>query len=878
MKEAVMNMMPIAQDDVFTVATGASTASFTGNLGNGAIADSDPDGTILGFAGVNFGPFGDDQEYLSAYFDNGVLTFVSLQQSGYVTFPVVSTSVLIRTEMGGYVVLKTNGDFTYTPPVGYVGPDSFAYTLVDSNFATDVGHVTLTVESVIAPDSPVAAPVDETIVTDALIVADPPAATESQIVADIQVAADPAIGAGAPAVIEEPAAAETTSVQPAEAQAAAAENMLPVAVDDYFYADQGSISTVISGDLGADNSLTSDAVDSDPDGGALGFAAAPFGPFGDGEAFLSAFFTDGVLNFLSIQNSGYVSFPAVSTSQIIMTAQGGRVVLSTTGDFVYTSPAGFSGVDYFNYALVDEALGSVVARVTINVDAAAGANNQPIAVDDTFGGMEDLVITGNVLENNGNGADSDPEGNALAVNNHTIPTTNGGWVSLYINGSFVYQPPASFSGIDSFSYTVTDGQGASSIGTVTLNIAADNDAPIAIDDFFSAMHGAPISGNVLVDNGNGVDTDVENNPLIVVAGTITTAAGGEVTLEINGDFTYAPPAGFVGTDSFDYRVDDGHGGSAWATVTLEATNTGPVARNDWFSAAYGAKVSGNLLLDNGGGADSDADGDSLNVATGIITTAQGGTVELQSNGTFTYQSKTAFYGTDSFQYAVDDGFGGTATGVAFITTAAPPSAIMGTSSNNIITGTSADDRIFALGGDDTVSGGVGNDFIDGGDRRDLLQGDAGNDELYGQAGRDTLRGGDGDDYLSGGSDADDLNGGAGNDMLFGGGGADKLTGGLGSDMFIFDFAFGANADRIQDFTHQDKLAIVGEQYGLAAGSLEADHFALAGAGNVAHGRFIYDGSNRSLSWDADGNAATANSLIAVFSNAQSLSDADFVVI
>ena len=62
------------------------------------------------------------------------------------------------------------------------------------------------------------------------------------------------------------------------------------------------------------------------------------------------------------------------------------------------------------------------------------------------------------------------------------------------------------------------------------------------------------------------DTDADSDPL--VAGQTSDPAGGSVTLNQNGSFTYTPDAGFVGTDTFTYTASDGMGYSAPATVSV----------------------------------------------------------------------------------------------------------------------------------------------------------------------------------------------------------------------------------------------------------------------------------------------------------------------
>lgn len=653
-------------------------------------------------------------------------------------------------------------------------------------------------------------------------------------------------------------------------------NLTPIAADDIFTAFQGSQSTTITGALGADNGAGADL---DPDGTLLGWAGVGFNPVGDGDRYLGAFFSGGQLGFLTIQGTVSYPFPVWVTTITLQTHAGGLVILNTDGSFAYTSPKGFSGVDWFDYALVDASLATDIGRVTLTVTDSATGNDRPVAQDDSFASIEDQPIAGNVLTDNGNGADSDPNGDALTVQAQTVISALGGVVTIIGNGDFTYVPPANQSGTDSFTYRLLDSFGASDTGTVTLAIAAADDVPIARDDHFSATHGQPIFGNVLANNGSGADSDADNDPLTVVAAVVVTGNGGQVVLNADGSFSYAPDPSFVGHDTFSYVVQDSQGNSDTAIVSLDLLNTAPIARTDWFAAQFGKGISGNLLASNGTGADSDADGDALSMLAGVLTTAGGGQVTLRADGTFAYVPAQAFYGTDSFQYSIGDGFGGTATATAFVVTAAPPGAIYGTAGDDLRDGTALADVIFALDGDDLVNGWGGNDTLAGGNDDDNLSGDGGNDLEFGQSGKDTLKGGLGADRLDGGTEGDDLFGNEAADRLTGGAGNDTLAGGAGNDWFIFDRANGTSADKVMDFRTGDKLVVNAADYGLAAGSLpDASYFAAAGSGAVGHGRFLYSSVGRTLSWDLDGDAATANIVIATFNKAVTLSHADFLVL
>ena len=108
------NATPIAADDAFTADQDTLTTSICGNLGadNGLGLDYDPDGTLLGWAGVGFNPVGDGDRYLGAVFSNGTLGFLSIQGTVSYPFPVFFSTLLLFTHAGGQVFLHTDGSFT----------------------------------------------------------------------------------------------------------------------------------------------------------------------------------------------------------------------------------------------------------------------------------------------------------------------------------------------------------------------------------------------------------------------------------------------------------------------------------------------------------------------------------------------------------------------------------------------------------------------------------------------------------------------------------------------------------------------------------------------------------------------------------------------
>jgi len=100
--------------------------------------------------------------------------------------------------------------------------------------------------------------------------------------------------------------------------------------------------------------------------------------------------------------------------------------------------------------------------------AAPFPNFAPLAFDDEFETNADTPVSGNILDDNGFGADNDPEGSPLTV--QTIPFQQPANGSVIINpdGSFTYTPNPGFFGVDTFVYQIADSSGIMATATVTI--------------------------------------------------------------------------------------------------------------------------------------------------------------------------------------------------------------------------------------------------------------------------------------------------------------------------------------------------------------------------------------------------------------------------
>src|SRR5207245_2416974 len=138
-----------------------------------------------------------------------------------------------------------------------------------------------------------------------------------------------------------------------------------------------------------------------------------------------------------------------------------------------------------------------------------------------------------------------------------------GSVVLNADGTVTYTPAANFNGSDTFTYTISDGHGATATGTVSITVKPVNDAPVAADDSTVTDEDTDVTFAVLA---NATDRDADGDTLAVTA--VTPGTHGSTAINPNGSVTYTPAAGYSGGDSFTYTVSDGHGGTATASVAI----------------------------------------------------------------------------------------------------------------------------------------------------------------------------------------------------------------------------------------------------------------------------------------------------------------------
>jgi VCBS repeat-containing protein len=225
------------------------------------------------------------------------------------------------------------------------------------------------------------------------------------------------------------------------------------------------------------------------------------------------------------------------------------VTNAATGAYTYVPAAGQSGVDTFTFRANDGTANSNTAVVTVTI----AGNRLPTASNGVLTTDEDRSATGTLVG-------SDADGNPLTfsiVSGGTLGTVTITNASM---GRFKYVPNPNANGQDSFTFRVSDGTGSSNVATVAVTIVAINDAPEALDGATSTTVNTPVNGQL-----GGVDVDAGDTLTFTVKGA---ARRGTVTVGADGSFTYTPRSGYVGTDSFTFRVSDGRAMSGTATITV----------------------------------------------------------------------------------------------------------------------------------------------------------------------------------------------------------------------------------------------------------------------------------------------------------------------
>lgn len=166
--------------------------------------------------------------------------------------------------------------------------------------------------------------------------------------------------------------------------------------------------------------------------------------------------TINVLGNDSAVNGGTLTITTVGKPQFGTATTDGQTV-------TYTPNAIFIGTDSFSYIVSDGKGGTAAGSVAVTVNGPNGPNQAPTAVNDNVVTTLSTAVTINVLGN-----DSDPNGDALLI---TIDSQPQHGTATVQNGQIVYTPAEGYTGVDSFTYIISDGKGSTATATVTVTVS-----------------------------------------------------------------------------------------------------------------------------------------------------------------------------------------------------------------------------------------------------------------------------------------------------------------------------------------------------------------------------------------------------------------------
>ncbi|HTH78480.1 MAG TPA: VCBS domain-containing protein, partial [Ramlibacter sp.] len=318
---------------------------------------------------------------------------------------------------------------------------------------------------------------------------------------------------------------------------------------------------------------------------------------------------------------------SISSSGTTFYGDHGTLVLKSDGSYTYTPKtddssisSGQSASDTFHYTMQDTA--GATSSSTLTITVYGEGSNDPTATADTNSIGENTATVSKatsgtgLLSNDSSGtavAGAHSVGSAaeVAIGTNTSVAGQYGTLTLSSDGTYTYTLNtangtvdglnAGQSLTDTFVYRDTNAptSSGSAVSTLTITINGVDDNPLAVNDTATATEKSGLnnatagynpSGNVLAN-----DTDVDNAASSLSVGSIRTGSAegsgtagtlgsslagsyGSVTLNANGTWSYtvdetnatvnALSAGSTLTDSFNYTVSDGSGGSDTAVLTV----------------------------------------------------------------------------------------------------------------------------------------------------------------------------------------------------------------------------------------------------------------------------------------------------------------------
>ncbi|MGC5702607.1 tandem-95 repeat protein [Pseudomonas sp. NFXW11] len=344
-----------------------------------------------------------------------------------------------------------------------------------------------------------------------------------------------------------------------------------------------------------------------------------------------------------------------------LAVSNGAVTLQANGTLNFQPATNYYGSTSFTYTVSSGGVNET-ATVTVAVDAL------PQQQDPGLAGQTFNASTGNYsatttqdVAYNGQVSATDPDGNTLTYS--LVGQPSHGAVSLNSStGAYTYTPTLDYHGSDSFSVSISDGQGATVQSTVSMTVTPVTDIA---NDSASTIENTAVTINVLANDSfqNPGHTITAINGTAVSVGTPLAVSNGSVTLQANGTLNFQPANNYYGSTSFTYTVSSG-GVNETATVSVlvdalpQQQDPGVAGQNFNPSTGNYSAITPQDMAYNGQVSATDPDGNTLTYS--LVGQPSHGTVSVNaSTGAYTYTPTLDYHGTDSFAVSISDGHGAT---------------------------------------------------------------------------------------------------------------------------------------------------------------------------------------------------------------------------